>query len=151
MTTLGLVDRKQLIVAAFSLAIALGASFIAQVAAASSPELIHALRNISFIGPLGVEKEQTPAEDVLSFKEETFASKTCAEWGFSPAPYWLRRDTDGLHFRAELHSPEHGVMRFEGVFDGNELVATAVWIKRRWYWTIEQKFRFKGRPLPLGR
>jgi hypothetical protein len=39
-------------------------------------------------------------------------------------------------------------MRFEGLFDGKELLATAVWKKERWYWTIEQKFRFKGKPLP---
>lgn len=147
MTLRGLSIPKRLMVVGLLIATALGTGLIAQAAARSSPELVHGLRNLSFIGPLGVEQEQNPADDVFSFDGEQFSSKTCAEWGFLPAPYWLRRDANGLHFRAELRSPEHGVMRFEGVFDGNELTATAVWSKSRWYWTIEQRFQFKGRQM----
>jgi hypothetical protein len=122
-------------------------SCMAQGASAPSGELVHGLQNMTFIGPLGVQNERNPADDVLSFESEKFSSRTCAEWGFSPAPYWVRRDAAGLHFHAELRSAEHGVMQFQGVFDGKELLATAVWKKVRWYWTVEQRFRFKGKPL----
>ena len=112
----------------------------------STPELTHVLENLQFAGPFGVEKETNPADDVLSFKNGMFSSQTCIRYGFSPAPYWVRRDARGLRFLTELQSSEHGTMRFEGVFDGKEMLATAIWTKKRWYWTIEQKFHFRGRP-----
>jgi hypothetical protein len=101
-----------------------------------------------FKGPLAVKGETDPPMDVLSFKDGRFSSKACHQYGFTSAPYWVRRDADGLHFLAELKSPENGTMRFEGTYDGGTLEATASWTKERWYWTIEQTFRFSGRPVP---
>ncbi len=101
---------------------------------------------MQFIGPMGVEDETNPEEDVFTFKDGKFVSKSCAKWGFSPAPYWVRWDADGIHFLAELESEEHGKMRYEGVFDGNEMRVVAYWKKERWYWTIERTYRFRGRP-----
>ena len=75
------------------------------------------------VGSLAVEGETNPGEDVLTFKGGKFSSRTCLEYGFAPAPYWVRRDARGLHFRAELHSREHGIMDFDGIFDGTELLA----------------------------
>jgi hypothetical protein len=116
-------------------------------AEASLPKLRHGLEGMRFSGPLAVKDETNPPDDVLSFEGGKLASKKCLEYGFVPAPYWLRGDADGLHFRAELRSTEHGTIRFEGVFDGREMLATAVWTKKRWYWTIEQRLRFTGRPI----
>jgi hypothetical protein len=121
---------------------------VAQSNAAKSnpPELDHALKGMEFVGRLTVEGETVPPDDVLSFQDGVFSSQTCLGFGFEPAPYWVRQDDDGIHFRSELKSPEHGTIEFQGVFDGERMVATAVWIKERWYWTIEQELQFTGRP-----
>lgn len=110
----------------------------------SSLDRIHALEGMQFAGPLAVEGETSPDEDLLSFEDGKFSSKVCIEYGFAPALYWVRWDTDGLHFIAELESPENGTIRFEGVTDGKQLSATALWTKERWYWTIEQRLHFTG-------
>ena len=143
---------KRIVAASFAVAIlvlagsgppAIGQESIAQ---AGPPELSHDLEGMRFVGPLAVEDEPNPPEDVLSFRDGKLSSKRCIEYGFAPAPYWLRSDADGLHFRAELESAEHGTIRFEGVFDGRKLLANAVWTKERWYWTVEQQLRFTGHP-----
>ena len=123
-----------------------GRAAIAQnTASKSSPlDLIHALEGMRFVGPLSVEGETSPDEDVLSFNGGKLASEVCIRYGFAPALYWVRRDAGGLHFIAELESPDNGKIRFEGVTDGKQMSATALWTKERWYWTIEQKLHFKG-------
>lgn len=114
----------------------------------SMPELRHGLEGMEFSGSLAFGDETEPSdEDVLTFTDGKFSSQACLEYGFAPAPYWVRRDADGIHFRVELLSPEHGTLHFEGVYDGEEMQVTALWTKDRWYWTVEQKLRFTGRPV----
>jgi len=128
-------------VAVSSVAVAQGA-----VSGVAVPTLRHGLQDMRFIGPLGTEDETNPPDDVLTFSDGQLSSKICLQYGFAPAPYWVRRDADGLHFRAELHSPASGTIRFDGVFDGEQLRARALWTKKRWYWTVEQRLVFTGRP-----
>lgn len=104
------------------------------------------LEGRQFAGPFGAEGEAKPQEDTFTFKDGKFATGSCLEWGFVPAPYWVRRDAKGTYFLAELESPEHGTMRYEGVFDGKELKVVGYWKKERWYWTTERTYRGKGRP-----
>lgn len=111
------------------------------------PALKHSLEDRRFVGPLVVADDTQGNKDILTFKNGRFSSRICRQYGFSPAPYWVRRDSEGLHFRARMSSARSGTMRFEGVFDGKEMHATAHWIKERWYWTVEQTFRFTGHPV----
>lgn len=113
-------------------------------ATSTPPELAHALQDVKFVGPLAVGGETVPPDDVLTFEDGMFSSRTCRGFGFAPAPYWVRRDADGLHFRATLQSPENGEIRFDGVFDGKQTRATAQWTKERWYWTVDQTIEFTG-------
>lgn len=123
---------------------------VAMAQDASSKMQPHAIENdlegIRFVGPFGAEGETGPKVDTFTFSDGKFATGSCLEWGFSPAPYWVRRGTNGLHFLAELESPEHGTMRYEGMFDGKELTVVGYWKKERWYWTIARTYRGKGRP-----
>jgi hypothetical protein len=134
------------------LAITLGPAGPSSAASAQSPpatpvplEVDHALQGMTFVGSLAIDGETVEAGDVLTFENGMFSSRTCAGYGFPAAPYWVRLDSDGLHFRATLHSPEDGKILFEGVFDGEEMRATAHWTKERWYWTVEQEILFSGR------
>lgn len=103
-----------------------------------------------FVGTLKAIGDSTPEEDGFAFKDGKFVSEGCLKWGFSPAPYWVRPDKDGLHFLSELSSPEHGTMRYEGVFDGTQIKGTAYWKKQRWYWTLEREYSFQGKPPVSG-
>ena len=95
------------------------------------PAIENNLDGVQFVGPFGAEDETDPKEDTFTFKDGKFATGSCLEWGFSPAPYWVRWSTSGLHFLAELESLEHGRMRYEGVFDGKELTIVGYWKKER--------------------
>ena len=146
--------RSKLIITLFFVAICCGFAGLSLMAIGQEtpskpvlPELRHALQGLRFIGPLAVGGNMKLGKDVVTFKDGKFSSQLCLKYGFAPAPYWVRRDARGLHFEAELQSLEQGNMKFQGVFDGEAMSATALWTKERWYWTIEQKLRFTGRPL----
>lgn len=109
--------------------------------AASAPEL----EGLKFVGPFGAEGERNPKQDTFTFKDGKFSTASCLEWGFTPAPFWTRRDGKVLHFLAELESRDHGTMRYEGVFDGKTLTVVGYWKKERWYWTVERTYRGEGR------
>jgi len=118
----------------------------------SASNLSAGLEGLRFAGPFGAEGEKNPKQDAFMFKDGKFSTASCLEWGFTPAPFWLRRDAAGLHFLAELKSPDHGTMRYEGVFDGAKLAVVGYWKKERWYWTIERTYRGEGRlPEPASR
>ena len=108
--------------------------------------IVNALEGVQFVGPFGAEDERNPEQDTFTFKDGKFATGSCLEWGFLPAPYWVRQGSKGLQFLAELKSPDHGTMRYEGVLDGKELMVIGYWKKERWYWTIERTYRGRGSP-----
>lgn len=90
----------------------------------------YSLEGTQFVGRFGAEGETDPEEDTFTFKDGRFATGSCLKWGFTPAPYWLRRSANGLRFLAESESLEHGTMRYEGVFDGKELTVVGTGIKK---------------------
>jgi len=117
--------------------------------ATGANQLSTELEGQKFVGILKAQGDDDPDKDAFMFKDGKFVSEGCQKWGFSPAPYWVRRDQDGVHFLSELSSPEHGTMRYEGVFDGKEIKGTAYWKKVRWYWTSERQYIFQGKqPVP---
>ena len=146
-------DRLGFLLASLAIGLAiqtLGTNPIAgaQDAPRNSPThaIVNAFEGVQFVGPFGAEDEKNPKQDTFTFKEGKFATGSCLEWGFTPAPYWVRRGPKGLQFLAELKSPEHGTMRYEGVLDGKKLTVAGYWKKERWYWTIERTYKGHGRP-----
>lgn len=114
---------------------------------ANPPGFRHELENTRFAGTWFYEWDEEPVEGVFIFDDGKFISQNCVEWGYEPAPYYVRHAADGVHFYARLPNPEHGPMEFRGVFDGNTLRADVHWKKERWYWTLEQRYRFTGKPI----
>jgi len=110
-----------------------------------SESIQHPLQGMRFVGPWILDGEEEYIEEFI-FEDGKFWSRSCLEWGYSPAPYFVRHSPDGVHFYAQLASPEHGTLEFEGVFDGTTLDSTILWEKERWYWSLEQTYQFKGRP-----
>jgi hypothetical protein len=129
-------------------------------AAAQSPG---ALNGAPFFDPLdgrvfvvdyGPSGKASLGEDVFSFDDGLFTSMGCQRYGFSAAPYWLRVDGDDVLFRAELVSPEAGVMLMTGTISGDTIEAASVWTRERWYRTVRLESWYTGvraapgQPLP---
>lgn len=115
------------------------------------PEFRHGLENRRFVGTWTYEWNNETVDGVFIFQDGKFISQGCLEWGYEPAPYYVRRDDDGVRFFARLPNAEHRTMKFRGVFDGERLRADVHWKKERWYWTLEQSYRFTGKPVDSSR
>ena len=108
----------------------------------------------TFVVAYGPAGKPSLGEDVLTFADGVFTSRGCERYGFAAAPYWLRLDGDIVHFRAEMHSPEAGIIAFTGHVAGDTLDATSVWTRERWYRTVrldswyQGKIAEPGQPLP---
>ena len=108
----------------------------------------------TFVVAYGPAGKPSLGEDVLTFADGLFTSRGCERYGFEAAPYWLRLDGEIVHFRAEMHSPEAGIIAFTGHVAGDTLDATSVWTRERWYRTIrldswyQGKLAEPGQPLP---
>jgi hypothetical protein len=98
----------------------------------------------SFEGEIVDEKGTERSKDVIQFREGKFYSVTCARFGFGEAPYWTRTEGDTIHFLAEVVHPENGSMHFKGAIRGAHAEWTAVWTKKRWYWSIRREIAFRG-------
>jgi hypothetical protein len=65
--------------------------------------------------------------------------------GFEPGAYWVRQSGDGIHFQGTLESEQSGEFRYTGVVRDKRIDVDIHWRKKRWYWTIDRRFRFVGR------
>jgi len=41
-------------------------------------------------------------------------------------------------------SEEHGLIVYTGSVRGEQMDATYIWTKKRWYWNVRREFWFKG-------
>ncbi len=91
--------------------------------------------------------DDAPIDDFLVFKDGLFVSKECeARCGYAEAKYWVRAEGDTIEMFAE--SPclrSDAIIIWEGTIKGEEIEGTYTWINKRWYWTFEKEFEFKGR------
>ena len=98
----------------------------------------------SQIGPMG---QPADVDDLLVFEDGQFVSEECERsCGYSRVEYWVRGQDDAIQMRAEVPCTESGaVMYWRGTVRGDEIEGSFTWINKRWYWTFEKEFWFKGR------
>jgi hypothetical protein len=90
-------------------------------------------------------KEASHHDDYLIFRDGMFVSSDCAEdLNFRESTYSATTQGNGIRFRAQTTSPTHGTMIWEGTMQGDVMDATARWIDKRWYWTIDRNYWFRG-------
>lgn len=90
-------------------------------------------------------KEAVHHNDYLVFRDGRFVSTDCVDpLEFRQSTYSATPLPDGIRFRAETPSPKHGTMIWDGTVRGKVIDATARWIHKRWYWTIDRSYWFKG-------
>jgi len=93
----------------------------------------------------GEQGKEADHDDYLVFWDGIFVSSGCVEIDFRKSAYSETREKDGIRFRAETVSPTHGTMIWDGIVRGDVVDATARWIHKRWYWTIDRVYWYRGR------
>ncbi|MEP6128023.1 MAG: hypothetical protein ABJ244_17220, partial [Marinobacter sp.] len=127
----------------FMLVAALG--FAGNVAGEGSPGLT-VLDGKAFLSNLGQEGQPADIEDLLVFEDGQFVSRECERYcGYVKADYWVRAHDDAVQMFAEVPCTlSDAVMRWKATIRGDEIEGTFLWINKRWYWTFEKQFWFKG-------
>ena len=111
-----------------------------------SPE-ISVLDGKSFAGELGRVGKPALTQDLFVFREGMFVSEECERrCGYTAGPYWVRVEGDGVQFKSEIPClKSDATMVWTGRVKGGEIEGTIAWTSKRWYWTIEKEFWFKGK------
>ncbi len=93
-------------------------------------------------------KEASHHDDYLIFRDGMFTSSDCmVVLDFRESTYSGTTLGDGIRFRAQSTSPAHGTMIWDGTVRGGVMDATARWIDKRWYWTIDRMYWYRGQLL----
>jgi len=99
----------------------------------------------TFMGQTGKMGKDAGEEDEIQFQDGKFYSVGCEKWGFGKAEYQTEVDGDIVRFEATTLSPKHGKIVWKGTVQGDQLQATYLWTKERWYWKdAHQEKWFKG-------
>lgn len=108
---------------------------------------ISILEGKSFSGDLGLLGKSASATDLLLFNDGKFISKGCERrCGYTAAEYQIR--VKGDHFEVMSETPclkSDATILWQGRVKGDEIEGLFTWINKRWYWTFEKEFWFKGK------
>lgn len=74
-------------------------------------------------------KDGEPSDDELIFKDGTFFSTDCEQYGFSPAPYTASSDSGTTTFESTLVSEKEGKNQWKGTVTGDKISGVSVWSK----------------------
>jgi hypothetical protein len=109
----------------------------------------HLLDGKAFLVKSGQQgNEVSHHDDYLIFRDGMFVSSDCVELlDYRESTYSATTQGEGIRFRAETTSPTHGTMIWDGTVRGDVIDATARWIDKRWYWTIDRMYWFRGKLL----
>ena len=113
---------------------------------AASPQ-ISILEGKSFSGELGLAGKPASATDLLLFNDGMFVSKGCEQrCGYTAAEYQILAVGD--HFEVISETPclkSDATILWQGTVKGDEIEGSFTWTNKRWYWTFEKEFWFKGK------
>ena len=127
------------------IAVVLSLACIGLAAEAQAPTgQAHAIDGLSFHGQTGEQGKGEHHEDTITFEDGYFRYLDCENWGFSAAPYSVRKQGDSLLFEAILRSPDRGRLEWRGIITGDKASATFRWLHERWYWDIDRHYWFEG-------
>jgi len=74
-------------------------------------------------------KNSEASEDELIFKDGTFFSSDCEQYGFGSAPYESRSNGDTILFKSTLMSDKEGKSEWEGKVKGDKITGIFIWSK----------------------
>ncbi len=74
-------------------------------------------------------KDAEATDDELVFKDGTFFSTDCEQYGFSPAPYSASSDSWTTTFESTLVSEKEGKTQWKGAVTDDKISGSFVWSK----------------------
>lgn len=74
-------------------------------------------------------KDGEATDDELIFKDGTFFSTDCEQYGFGAAPYEARSKGDTVLFKSTLTSEKEGKAEWEGKVTGDKIKGSFIWSK----------------------
>ncbi len=74
-------------------------------------------------------KDGEATDDELIFKDGTFFSVDCEQYGFGSAPYESRSKGDMILFKSTLTSDKEGKSEWEGKIKGDKISGIFIWSK----------------------
>lgn len=83
----------------------------------------------SFLVELSETKKNEVTKDELIFKDGTFFSVECEQYGFGPASYESKSKDDAILFESTLVSGTEGKAEWEGSVKGDKITGTFIWSK----------------------
>jgi hypothetical protein len=83
----------------------------------------------SFSVELTETNKNEATNDELIFKDGTFFSTGCEQYGFTPAPYESKSKDGAVLFKSTLTSGKEGKTEWEGSVKGDEISGTMFWSK----------------------
>jgi hypothetical protein len=119
----------------------------AQNSTNSTSAKIMVLEGKSFAGELGLKDKPASNTDLVIFNDGRFISEGCQRrCGFTDGEYWVRKEGDQLQVKSETPCLKtDATILWEGVVNGDEIEGTFTWVNKRWYWTFEKEFWFRGK------
>ncbi len=75
-------------------------------------------------------KNDEATDDELIFKDGTFFSVDCEQYGFGSAPYEARSKDGTIAFKSTLTSDKEGKAEWEGKVKGDKIAGTFIWSKQ---------------------
>jgi len=115
---------------------------IAAFAADTSNPMSKALDGMEFVGETGEQGKGKDHPDTIFFEDGKFVSRHCVR--FIPGPYSVEKQDDTYKFSSTMVSPDRGALEWKGTIIGNKINATYRWKHKRWFWTIERDYWYKG-------
>ncbi len=115
--------------------------------ALTNPRSIDFLEGKSFQGEIGQLGEPAHTTDLVIFNDGQFISKNCQErCGYTSGDYWIRQSQDQLNVKALTPClTADATILWEGTVTGDQIEGKFTWTNKRWYWTFEKEFWFKGK------
>jgi len=83
----------------------------------------------TFIIELSENDKNNKTKDELIFKDGTFFSSDCEQYGFGSAPYETKPKGDTILFESTLTSEKEGKSEWEGKIEGDQITGTFIWSK----------------------
>lgn len=111
----------------FTKVLAVGALAVTLAAAPAAAPAALPLDGKVFVvdfGPLG--KPADEKDDVLTFRDGRFHSKSCDKYGFGTAPYHATTEGTAVAFTAETSSDKEGRLAWKGRIEDGTIAGTIV-------------------------
>ncbi len=84
----------------------------------------------TFIVELSESNKDETSKDELIFKDGTFFSAECEQYGFTPTSYESKSKGDTILFESTANSDKEGKTEWEGSVNGDEISGTMIWSKQ---------------------